>query len=378
MTQFKIPIYDPKPEIEELWDEINAAIQDVLRSGHFIMGPNVKAFEEEAARYLGVKHAVGLNSGTDALVIGLRALGIGSGDEVITTPFTFFATAEAISAVGATPVFVDIDPLTFNIDPALIKPAITPRTKAIIPVHLYGQMADMEHIMAIALEHGLKVLEDVAQAMGAKQNGRMAGSIGDAAAFSFFPSKTLGAFGDAGMLATDSKEIAEHARLLRVHGSRKKYYNEIVGYNSRLDEIQAAILRVKLPHLDRANAGRRAVAARHTESLSAIMGINSPWVRQGNEVVYHQYTIRVSNGRRDGLQRELENRGIATGVYYPVPLTELPMYKVRECPVASRAAREALSLPIWPSQSPATSDFIYSTLASVLSAKGTQVGLDTQ
>lgn len=346
--QQKIPIYDPTPEINELWDELNAAIQGVLRSGHFIMGPNVKAFEEECARYLGVKHAIGLNSGTDALVIGLRAMGIGPGDEVITTPFTFFATAEAISAVGATPVFVDIDPRTYNIDAALIKPAITPRTKAIIPVHLYGQMADMSAIMAIAREHNLLVLEDVAQAMGAKQNGRQAGTIGHAAAFSFFPTKTLGAFGDGGMLTTNDDAVAEIARMLRVHGSKKKYHNEVVGYNSRLDEIQAAILRVKLPHLEKNNAARREVAKRYNELLKDVPGIVTPYESPGNECAYHQYTIRVEGGRRDAVAAALEKAGVQTMVYYPVPMHRLPIYAPLglRLPIAERAAGEALSLPM--------------------------------
>lgn len=368
MTQQKIPIYDPTPEIEELWDEINAAIQNVLRSGHFIMGPNVKAFEEEAARYLGVKHAIGLNSGTDALVIGLRAMGIGPGDEVITTPFTFFATAEAISAVGATPVFVDIDPRTFNIDAALIKPAITPRTKAIIPVHLYGQMADMSSIVALAREHKLLVLEDVAQAMGARQNGRKAGTIGNAAAFSFFPTKTLGAFGDGGMLTTNDDAVADEARMLRIHGSRKKYHNEVVGYNSRLDEMQAAVLRAKLPHLDRNNSARAQVGRRYTRALQGIPGVVTPQEIQGNDCVYHQYTIRVAGGRRDAVATALEGAGIQTMIYYPVPMHKLPIYASRglRFPLAEAASREVLSLPMGPHVMDVAVDDISARLAEAV------------
>jgi dTDP-4-amino-4,6-dideoxygalactose transaminase len=267
----EIPILDLRPQYESLKDEMHAAITRVLESGAFIMGPDVAAFEQEAAAYLGVKHAIGLNSGTDALFIALRALGIGPGDEVITTPFTFFATAEAISHVGATPVFVDANEQTFNIDPDLIEAKITERTKAIIPVHLYGRPSDMGKIMAIANKHNLKVIEDCAQSFGAtyqaqcnrcdgscdssQHHGKQTGTIGHVGAYSFFPSKNLGAYGDGGMIATNDDGIAEQARMLRVHGSRKKYYNEVVGYNSRLDTIQAAILRVKLPYVDAWNTG---------------------------------------------------------------------------------------------------------------------------
>lgn len=346
----KIPVLDLTPEIETLWDELMAAIQGVLKSGQFIMGPNVKAFEQEAAAYLGVKHAIGVNSGTDALVIGLRAAGIGPGDEVITTPFTFFATAEAVSQVGATPVFVDIDPRTFNINPELIEPAITPRTRAILPVHLYGQAADMDPIMALAGKYNLKVIEDTAQAFGGEYKGRKLGTIGDAGCFSFFPSKNLGAFGDGGLIATNDDEIAEKARMLRVHGAKKKYYNEVVGYNSRLDEIQAAILRVKLPHIDEWNEARRQAAHRYNQLLKDVPGVITPYEASYAKHVYHQYTIRVVNGRRDAVKEYLAEHGIATMVYYPVPVHRLPVYA--DCnyrlPEAEKAATEVLSLPIWP------------------------------
>ncbi len=255
MSDIKIPILDLKPEIDALWDEFNAAFQRVLRDGHFIMGADVLAFEREAASYLGVKHAIAMNSGTDALLIGLRALGVGPGDEVITTPFTFVATAEAATNLGATPVFVDIDPRTYNLDTALLEAAITPRTKAIIPVHLYGHAAEMDAVMAVAEKHGLKVLEDVAQAFSGEHRGRKLGAIGHAGAFSFFPSKNLGAFGDGGLLVTNDDAVAEAARMLRVHGAKRKYYNEVPGYSSRLDTLQAAMLRVKLPHVEAASAG---------------------------------------------------------------------------------------------------------------------------
>jgi len=346
----QIPILDLSAEIEALWDELNAAIQRVLRSGRFILGPEVEAFEREVAEYLGVKHAIGVNSGTDALAIGLRALGIGPGDEVITAPFTFFATAEAISQVGATPVFVDIDPRTFNIDPGLIEEKITPRTKAILPVHLYGQAADMDPIMSLAGKYGLKVLEDVAQAFGGEYKGRKLGTIGHAGAFSFFPSKNLGAYGDGGLIATDDDRVAEVARMLRAHGARKKYYNEVLGYNSRLDELQAAILRVKLPHVDAWNEARRRVAQTYNELLKDVPGVVIPYEATYAKHVYHQYTVRILDGRRDEVQRRLAEAGIETVVYYPVPLHLLPVYEELGCTLfeVDRVAREVLSLPIWP------------------------------
>lgn len=344
-----IPILDLAPEIDMLWDELQEAIKGVLRSGHFIMGPNVKAFEEEMAKYLGVKHAIGLNSGTDALFLALRALGVGPGDEVITTAFTFFATAEAISHVGATPVFVDIDPKTYNIDLDLVEAAITPRTKAIIPVHLFGQMVDMDRMMAIAAKHGLKVVEDVAQAMGATFNGKKAGTVGDVGTYSFFPTKNLGAYGDGGLLTTNDDNVAELVRKLRAHGSLKKYYNEVVGYNSRLDELQSAILRVKLRYLDEWNLGRRRVAGRYGELLKDVSGIVVPAVAPGAFHVYHQYTVRVL-GNRDELQRRLAEHGIGTMVYYPVPVHRLPVYAGLNTllPHAEAASGSVLSLPIWP------------------------------
>lgn len=346
----KIPVLDLRPEIDSLWEELTSAIEGVLRSGQFIMGPNVKAFEEEAAAYLGVRHAVGVNSGTDALVIALQAAGVGEGDEVITTPFTFFATAEGVSRLGATPVFVDIDPLTFNIDPGLIEAAVTPRTKAILPVHLYGQAADMDPIMEVAKKYGLKVIEDTAQAFGGEYKGKKLGTIGDAGCFSFFPSKNLGAFGDGGLIATDDDEIAERARMLRVHGAKKKYYNEVIGYNSRLDALQAAILRVKLPYIDGWNEGRRRAAQRYNELLEDIPGIITPYEAPYAKHVYHQYTVRVMNGRRDQVKEHLQQQGISTMVYYPVPVHKLPVYAQNAVtlPEAEKAAGEVLSLPVWP------------------------------
>lgn len=346
----QIPILDLQPQIHAYWDEFNAAFQRVLRSGQFILGPEGKAFEAECAAYLGVKHAIGLNSGTDALYIALRALGIGPGDEVITTPFTFFATAEAISHVGATPVFVDILEGTFNIDPELIEPALTPRTRAIIPVHLFGRPCDMDRLQAIATRHGLKIVEDCAQSFGATWRGRKTGSMGDIGCYSFFPTKNLNAFGDGGMLTSDDDSLAETARMLRVHGSRKKYYNETVGYNSRLDELQAAMLRVKLPHIDAWNNGRRQVARAYHQALRSISDLVLPEVTEGH--VFHQFTIRVLGQDRDSLQTRLGHAGVGSMVYYPVPVHRLKLYQeshaTTHCPVAEQAAKEVLSLPIWP------------------------------
>lgn len=350
-TDVKIPILDLRPEIEAHWQEYMDAVAGVLRSGQFILGPNVEAFEHEVAAYLGVKHAVGVNSGTDALIIALRALGIGPGDEVITTPFTFFATAESISMVGATPVFVDIDPKTFNIDPALIEPAITERTKAILPVHLYGQAADMDPILNLARRYHLKVIEDVAQAFGGEYKGRKLGTLGHASAFSFFPSKTLGGFGDGGLIATDDDAVADTSRMLRAHGSRKKYYNETLGYNSRLDEIQAALLRVRLRYVDEANEARRRVAGWYHELLRTVEGVEPPYEAPYGRHVYHQYTVLFPAEARDQVRRGLAERGIGTMVYYPVPVHQLPVYALtgRRLRAAETAACRVLSLPMGPS-----------------------------
>ena len=293
-TRLEIPMLDLAPQLDELWDEFNAAVQRVLRSTQFVLGEEVAAFEQEVATYLGVKHAVGLNSGTDALVIGLRALGVGPGDEVVTTAFSFFATAEAVSSVGATPVFVDVDEATFNIDPDKLEAAVTKRTKAILPVHLYGRPAAMTQILKVAQTHGLKVLEDCAQSFGARYYGegdtmpelfgRHTGTLGDVGAFSFYPTKNLGAFGDAGLLVTDDDETAKLARMLRNHGSKERYVNEMLGYNSRLDSLQAALLRVKLPHVDKWNEARFQAAARYNALLRDVCGIITPSLPKGPRV----------------------------------------------------------------------------------------------
>lgn len=346
-----IPILDLRPEIEAHQDEYIEAFGRVLRSGQFILGPEVEAFEREVAAYLGVKHGIGVNSGTDALVISLRALGIGPGDEVITTPFTFFATAEAISNVGATPIFVDIDPLTFNMDPALVEPAITPRTRAIVPVHLFGQAANMEAIMQVAGHHELKVVEDVAQAMGGRYKGQSLGTFGDAGAFSFFPSKNLGGLGDGGLIATDSDEVDELVRSLRAHGASRKYDNEMIGYNSRLDGIQAAVLRVKLRRLDGANDERRRAARIYDSLLGDLANLQLPVPSADVDHAYHQYTVRFDASVRDHARDRLRSVGIDTKVYYPVPCHKLSPYRflALSLPESEVAASEVLSLPIGPS-----------------------------
>ncbi|MEO7555850.1 MAG: DegT/DnrJ/EryC1/StrS family aminotransferase [Acidimicrobiales bacterium] len=335
------------------FEELSEAVVAVLRHGKFILGPEVAAFEQECAAYLGVKHAVGVNSGTDALVLSLRALGVGPGVEVLTTPFTFFATAEAISAVGAAPVFVDIMADTMNLDVAKAAAAITANTKAIIPVHLFGQPCDMDDLVQLADSAGLGVIEDAAQAFGARHGSRCAGAIGDLGAFSFFPSKTLGGIGDGGLVTTDDDGFAEHVRMLRFHGSRRKYFNEEIGYNSRLDTIQAAALRVKLRRVDDANKSRQRIAERYEARFADVAGITPPPIAPGRTHVFHQYTVRITRGRREAVAAALAAQEIASMVYYPVPVHKLPVYaELRaSCPRAERAAEEVLSLPISPAMS---------------------------
>lgn len=349
-TQNPIPPFELNTEIQEHWEEINEAIQRVLRHGQFIMGEEVREFEKKAAEFLGVKYAVGVNSGTDALVIGLRAAGVGAGDEVITTPFSFFATAESISILGAKPVFVDIEERSFNIDPDKIEAAVSEKTKAIMPVHLYGNPCRMESIFKVAQKHDLKIIEDCAQSFGATDltSGKKTGAIGDVGAFSFFPTKNLGAYGDGGLIATNSEKIVEEAGMLRTHGSKKKYQNEILGYNSRLDTIQAAVLLVKIQYINRFNQRRREIAELYWEGLKDIEALEPPEVVDGH--VFHQYTIKVKDGQREALRAYLKEQGIGSMVYYPVPQDKLPVYEgqYEELPVSSKLAEQVLSLPIWP------------------------------
>ena len=358
-----IPLLDLKAQYATVKDEIIRAINDVCESQYFALGPAVAQFEENVAAYCGSKFAIGVSSGTDALLISLMALEVGPGDEVITSPFTFFATAGCVARVGARPVFVDIDPRSFNIDPGAIEEKITEKTKAIIPVHLFGQIADMKAIAEIAQRHNIAVIEDAAQAIGAEYRGQKVGTIGHFGCFSFFPTKNLGAYGDGGLVVTNDDELAEKVRMLRVHGSKPKYYHHLVGTNSRLDALQAAILRAKLPHLDEWTAARQKIAARYDELLRDIPGIEIPYRAPDRTHIFHQYTIRVLNGRRDALQKHLKEQGVGTQVYYPLPLHLQPCfrhlgYKEGDLPESERASREVLSLPMFPELTAEEQDYV--------------------
>jgi len=342
-----IPMVNLKAQYAEIKDEVERGLSETIENCAFILGPNVAAFERETATYLGVKHAIGVASGTDALHLALIAEGIGAGDEVITTSFTFIATAEAIKYVGAIPVFVDIDPKTFNICPDAIAKAITPKTKAIMPVHLFGQPADMTRIMALCEQHNLKLIEDCCQSFGASINGKQTGSIGHSAGYSFFPSKNLGAFGDGGLVVTNSDETAEIIKQLRNHGSKVRYYHDIIGYNSRLDEMQAVILRPKLKRIDQYNAARRRVAHLYSE-LMADLPLTTPYEDGLGIHVYHQYTLLCD--RRDEVMAALQAKQIGCAVYYPVPLHQQNVFK-EDCagvslPVTESVAARCFSLPI--------------------------------
>jgi dTDP-4-amino-4,6-dideoxygalactose transaminase len=347
-----IPMVDLELQYRQLESEINPAVADVLASTRFILGPNVAEFEKEAADYLGVKHALGCASGTDALHLALRAAGVGPGDEVITSPFTFIATAEAIAYCGATPVFVDIDPRTFNIDPEAVRAAVTERTRVLLPVHLFGQPADMASLQQIADQHELLVIEDCAQSFGADIGGRQTGSMGLAGCFSFFPSKNLGCYGDGGLITTNDKALYETLWTLRNHGRKAgDYYHEMIGYNSRLDEIQAAILRVKLGHIDRFNEQRRGVAHAYGRLLAGT-DLVMPHEDGIGRHVYHQFTMLVPEGRRDELMQALQNERIACAVYYPTPLHRQPAFADLGMhdglPVSEEISQRCMSLPIYP------------------------------
>ena len=349
-----IPMVDLKRQYARLKKEIDQAVGNALEQTQFILGPNVSALETEIAAYHSLPYAVGCANGTDALLLALRASGIGPGDEVITTPFTFIATAEVVALVGAKPVFVDICPDTFNIDPGKIAAKITSRTRAIIPVHLFGHPADMDPIMDIARKHHLKVIEDCAQAFGATYRGQTVGTMGDVGCFSFFPSKNLGCYGDGGIVITRDEEIASKIKMLRNHGSAVRYYHSEVGYNSRLDEIQAAILRVKLPQIDAANDARRGNATAYCQAMAG-KDIVLPSERPGCKHVYHQFTIRSKN--RQAIADALQSAGSASAVYYPVPLHRqdvfLKMYDLKESlSVSETCAHEVLSLPMFPELTP--------------------------
>lgn len=392
-----IPLIDLRAQYNSISKELDKATIDVLSSAAYIMGKNVTEFEKEFANYIGTKHAISVGNGTDALVIVLKALGIGEGDEVITSTFTYFASAECISAVGATPVFVDVEKDTFNIDPDKIEEKITERTKAIIPVHIFGQSADMDKINIIAKKHNLKVIEDACQAVGAKYKGKMIGTLSDVACFSFFPTKNLSCAGDGGMIVTSDDNVATIAIALRTHGSGEtgqkaynllnniteevvtsksgddtvynplKYYNYLIGYNSRLDAIQAAILRVKLPHLDKWNSRRREIAKIYDEELID-SNVITPIVREENDTVYHQYVLQSDN--REEMLAKLKEKGIATGVYYPVPLhlqkvyTDLG-YKEGDMPVAEYLSHRTFAIPVYPELSEEQIQYIVDSIKNV-------------
>jgi dTDP-4-amino-4,6-dideoxygalactose transaminase len=350
-----IPLVDLKAQYDSIRDEIDDAVHKVVQSGQFILGAEVKAFEDEVAAYCGTKYAVGVASGTDALHLALLACGIKPGDEVITTPFTFIATAESIAKCGARPVFVDIDLKTYNVDPSQIESKITNKTKAILPVHLYGQPAAMEHILELAIKHNLKVIEDCAQALGAEYKGKKVGSLGYAGCLSFFPSKNLGAYGDGGMVVTNDAQVAETVRILRVHGSKTTYQHVMHGFNSRLDALQAAILRVKLKHLDRWNELRLRKTALYTKLLSQVDGIEPPHFEKNCKASCNYYTIRLKDSRlnRNELRKQLESKGIQTAIYYPLSLHLQEVYKYLghkpgDFPQSERAQEQVLSLPMYP------------------------------
>ena len=353
--------FDLQIQYKKLKKEIDAEVLSVLASGEYILGKRVYELEKKIASYCKAKYAIGINSGTDALLLSLKSLNIGHGDEVITTPFSFIATAEAIALVGAKPVFVDIDNQTFNIDTKKIEPAITKNTKAVIPVHLYGQMANMSDIMSIAKKRKLFVIEDAAQAMGAKYKNKHVGYYGHTACLSFFPSKNLGAFGDGGMVITNKKIIANKIQKLRIHGSDKKYFHSSLGINSRLDAIQAAILLIKLPSLNKYIKARRQKAKIYTQAFKNINNITAPIEENNSYHTYNQYTIRIK--KRESLIKFLKQNNISTMIYYPLPLHlqsafKYLGYKRGDFPEAEIAAKEALSLPIYPELTKAEQNFI--------------------
>jgi dTDP-4-amino-4,6-dideoxygalactose transaminase len=347
----KIPLTDLKAQYLALKGEIDQAIKQTVENTQFILGPEVKALEKDIAAYLGVKYAVGVASGTDALLLSLLACGIGPDDEVITTPFTFIATSETVSRCGAIPVFVDIDPATFNIDTAGIEKKVNKKTKAILPVHLYGQSADMDNILRLARKYNLKVIEDCAQAFGAAYRGKRVGSLGDAGCLSFFPSKMLGAYGDGGMITTNDEKITGRAEMLRNHGGKDKYFVLVHGFNSRLDSLQAAVLRVKLKYIDKWIKQRQQKAALYAKLLGGLADVSVPAVAPYSDHVFNYYTLRVPD--RDELQRHLDSQGIGTAIYYPLPLHLQEVYrtlgyKAGDFPKSETIAKEVLSLPMYP------------------------------
>ncbi len=362
----KIPMVDLRGQYQAIKDEVEAGIAKTIENTSFIMGPNVKAFEAEAAEYLGVKHAIGCANGTDALHLALLALGIKEGDEVITTPFTFIATAEAIRYVNATPVFVDIDPDTLNIDLNEVEKAITARTKVVMPVHLFGQPVNMPALKTLCDAHNVAIVEDCAQSFGATIDGKHTGTFGDVGCTSFFPSKNLGCFGDGGMLYTDRDDLAELIRMYHNHGSKVRYYHDVIGYNSRLDDMQAVILRAKLKHLDSYNQGRRRVAKAYADGFAG-SDVKVPFEDGVGVHVYHQYTTIMP--QREKVQAALGDAGIASAIYYPIPLHQQKVFeefcKGQSFPVSEHVAENCLSLPVFPEM---TDDQVKQVVAGVLGA----------
>ena len=380
-----IPTFNAQRQAEALQDELLEAARRVLLSGGYILGPEVQGFQEEVGEYLGADHAIGVASGTDALWLALRAVGVGPGDLVLTTPFTFFATASSILNCGAKPVLADIDPRSYNIDPDCAANALRGESpsalrlgvdpdliKAIVPVHLYGNPAPMRELLPLAEEQGVAVVEDAAQAMGTRYQGKHVGVLGDVGCFSFFPTKNLGACGDAGLVTTQRPELAEALSALAKHGSAKKYHHTMVGTNSRLDSLQAALLRAKLPHLDGWLETRREHAAAYTQALEGATGLILPSCTEHDSVhSFHQYTIRVTGGRRDALQAHLHEQGIGSTVYYPVPLHLQPAladlgYRAGDFPAAEQAAEEVLSLPMFPELTAAERDTVCAQVRTFL------------
>jgi dTDP-4-amino-4,6-dideoxygalactose transaminase len=373
----KLPPVDLARQYQQIEAEASAAALAVLRSGYYIGGTVVSEFEQAFAQSVGTPHCIGCNSGTDALYLALRALGIGPGDEVITSAFTFFATAEMISAVGAKPIFIDIDPATFNLNPQLITAAITPQTKALMPVHLFGQAVDMTQVMALAHQYHLKVIEDCAQATGAQWQGKTVGSWGDVGAFSFFPTKNLGGCGDGGAMTVQQDNLAADLRMLKEHGSRQRYYHEAIGVNSRLDALQAAVLQVKLRYLEQWNQDRRALAENYDQLLAPLPGIILPQALVGGTHVWNQYTIRVlsdtasPSNRRDRVREQLLERGIISMIYYPIPLHQQQVYQdlgdaPSPLPHTEQVAMEVLSLPLFPGMTLAEQERVVYALKEIL------------
>lgn len=352
-----VPVLNLKAQYATIKSEIDAAVAEVFASQYFVMGPNVEGFEKEAAAYLGVKHAIGVNSGSDALLLALMAANVGPGDEVLVPAFTFFATAGAVARLGAKPVFCDVHADTFNIDVADAAKRVTKKTKAIIPVDLYGQCADLEAVMELAAKHKLTVIEDAAQAFGATRHGKKAGQVSHMTTYSFYPTKNIGGAGDGGMIATNDDALADSVKLLHTHGERPRYFNKVVGICGRLDALQAAILRVKLKHLDNWNARRGEIARIYDKRFTGAKSLKTPVTSKGNTHIYHQYTLQVGEGKdakpRDDMMAKLNAKGVGSTIYYPVPLHRQECFAnagqgVGSCPVSEKLTRTVFSLPMYP------------------------------